>query len=77
MGASLGVSADTLGSFVKYDPVLRIPEFCVGILLCRMYSHVRQSDQRLLGRGYWFYLPALLLTGVLLSAASGFSFSSS
>lgn len=73
MGASLGGSAETVGQLVKYNPVLRIPEFCVGILLCRMYCYVRESYPRLLGRGRWFYLPALLLTGVLLSAASGFS----
>jgi peptidoglycan/LPS O-acetylase OafA/YrhL len=73
LGASLGGSADTIGRFIKYNPLLRLPEFCVGILLCRMYSHVRQSNQRLLGRGFWFYLPALLLTGALLSTASGLS----
>jgi peptidoglycan/LPS O-acetylase OafA/YrhL len=72
-GVSPAVSAETLAHFVKYNPALRLPEFCVGILLCRMYSHVWQSHGALLGRGYWFYLPALLLSGVLLSASSGFS----
>lgn len=48
-------------NFLKYNPALHIPEFCMGIVVCRLYHLLRSKDTMLLGRGYWLYLPGMFL----------------
>ncbi|HWC00596.1 MAG TPA: acyltransferase [Bryobacteraceae bacterium] len=62
-------SVHVLASLIGYNPLLRILEFCLGILLGRLYFLLRTTHPRLSGRGYWFYLPGILGTGLLLSQA--------
>ena len=46
---------------VRYNPLLRLPEFCCGILLAKLYFAMPVSHP-LQGRGYWLYLPCTLIT---------------
>jgi peptidoglycan/LPS O-acetylase OafA/YrhL len=41
---------------VRYDPLLRLPEFLMGVASARVYTIIRH---RLQGKGMWLYLPAL------------------
>jgi|SRR5579871_16231 len=59
--ASLWTS-DTTGlrvSFAKFNPLLHLPEFCMGILIGRAYLLLLVRETRLLGKGYWIYLPGI------------------
>jgi peptidoglycan/LPS O-acetylase OafA/YrhL len=49
--------------FVQYDPLLRLPDFCIGIVLGRVYNLLVRRKSRLLGRGYWLYLAGFVLEG--------------
>jgi peptidoglycan/LPS O-acetylase OafA/YrhL len=55
--------------FVKFNPVLRLPDFCIGVLLGRQFAALRQSGHPLLGRGPWFYLPGLAALAAALAFA--------
>jgi len=55
--------------FVKFNPLLRLPEFCVGILLCRAYRELVSQDHYLVGRGYWLYTPGLFCEALAISNA--------
>ena len=63
----VGESAELWANLVRYNPLLRLPEFCVGILLGRAYSLVQKSGGKWFGKGSWLYLPSALATMVLLS----------
>ncbi len=63
----LAPSALTLANFIRYNPVLRLPEFLSGILLARMYRSLGHSW--LFGRGYWLYVPATAAVLAVLSHA--------
>jgi|WetSurMetagenome_2_1015567.scaffolds.fasta_scaffold82963_2 peptidoglycan/LPS O-acetylase OafA/YrhL len=54
---------------IRYNPVVRIPEFWAGILLARLYRSLSPKSH-LLGRGYWFYLPGIAVSGLVLAYAS-------
>jgi peptidoglycan/LPS O-acetylase OafA/YrhL len=62
-------SVGPLANFVKYNPLLRIPEFFAGILLGRIYILIEAITPRWIGRGYWLYLPGMLLAGAALANA--------
>jgi len=55
-----------VSDFVKFNPLLRLPDFCLGILVARLVADLRHGRSPLLGRGPWFYLPgAALILGSL------------
>jgi peptidoglycan/LPS O-acetylase OafA/YrhL len=56
-------------SLIKFNPLLQLPGFCIGILTGRIYHHLRRMDI-LSGRGYWFYVPGMLLELIILSKAN-------
>jgi peptidoglycan/LPS O-acetylase OafA/YrhL len=63
--ASLGapVVDEMTMNFVKFNPLVRLGEFCMGLLVCRIYWLLRGKWSQ---RGYWFYVPAVAgLVGVL------------
>ena len=45
--------------FLMYNPLVNLPDFCVGILTGRIYYEIATNRRWLLGCGYWLYLPAL------------------
>jgi len=51
---------------ISMNPLVRLPGFCVGIVLAKVYRVLRP---RWAGRGAWFYLPALGLEGLALMQA--------
>lgn len=55
--------------FVRYDPLLRLPEFLMGVTSARVYTIIRHSLQ---GKGMWLYLPAL--ASMLITVTHGDSF---
>jgi len=54
-----------LGVPLEWKPVYHLGDFLIGILAARLYSAYLRD--RLAGRGYWFYIPAVIL-GFLLVA---------
>lgn len=57
-------------NLISFNPLLRLPDFCIGILVCRVYFELRERKSYLLGRGYWLYLPGILLEVLVLSNAN-------
>ncbi len=55
---------------IRYNPAVRIPEFGAGILMARLYRSL-SPQSNWLGRGYWFYLPGLVVSGLVLAYANG------
>ena len=51
----------TLANLVKFNPILRVADFCLGVVAGRMFSIFREKYPRMAGRGYWFYLPGMFL----------------
>jgi peptidoglycan/LPS O-acetylase OafA/YrhL len=47
--------------FVRFNPLFQLPQFCMGIVIARAYDLLRGSNLRWQGRGYWLYLPGILL----------------
>lgn len=62
-------AAEFWANLICYSPILRLSEFCVGILLGRLYFLLQTSRPQLSGRGYWLYLPGILGSGLVLSQA--------
>lgn len=56
-------------NIVRYNPLVRLPEFCVGILIGRIFSWLQASGTRLDGRGHWLYLPGSAVAILFLSQA--------
>jgi peptidoglycan/LPS O-acetylase OafA/YrhL len=52
---------------IAYNPLLHLPQFCIGILIGRMYDLLHIKNSMLLGRGYYLYLPGLLLEVIVIS----------
>jgi peptidoglycan/LPS O-acetylase OafA/YrhL len=48
-------------NLLKFNPLLHVPEFCTGVLTCRLYKIWRDKGSLLFDRGYWLYLPGLAL----------------
>lgn len=57
-------------NLIRYNPLLRLPEFCVGILLGKAYLLAGQRRSEWLGKGYWLYLPGLVGGLAVLSHAN-------
>ena len=56
-------NADSTGgwvSFIKFEPLFHLPEFCAGIVIGRVYQGLRRGNSPLIGRGYWLYLPGIV-----------------
>ena len=64
-GAAIGTEPAWSG-FIKYDPLMRLPEFLAGIVLCRLFL---QLSVRWSGWGPLFYWPGLACI-VLVTAQS-------
>jgi peptidoglycan/LPS O-acetylase OafA/YrhL len=67
-------TSDTSGAwvnFIKFNPVVHLPEFCMGILAGRAYQILRARGTNLFGRGYWLYLPGLLLEAIAITTCHG------
>jgi peptidoglycan/LPS O-acetylase OafA/YrhL len=62
-------SASFAANLVRYNPLLRLPEFAAGILMARLYRHWQGSGHFLNGRGYWLYIPGLLAAALVLGNA--------
>jgi len=48
-------------NLLKFNPLLRIPDFCIGIVIGRAYHALRGGNSGLLGRGYYLYAPGMVL----------------
>jgi peptidoglycan/LPS O-acetylase OafA/YrhL len=57
-------------NLISFNPLLRLPDFCIGILVCRVYYELRLRNSYLVGKGYWLYLPGVLLEVLVLSNAN-------
>jgi peptidoglycan/LPS O-acetylase OafA/YrhL len=58
-------------NFIRFTPLLQLPQFCMGIVMARVYSLLQNQDSALLGRGYLFYIPGIILevAGIVLYQA--------
>jgi peptidoglycan/LPS O-acetylase OafA/YrhL len=56
-------------SLIKFNPILRIPDFLLGLLAGRVYGLLREKHPYLRGRGYWFCFAGIAL--YLAAAAFG------
>jgi peptidoglycan/LPS O-acetylase OafA/YrhL len=54
---------------VRYNPVIRLPEFCMGVLLGRIFIWLESNRPNFHGRGWRFYLPGIAVAVALLSQA--------
>jgi peptidoglycan/LPS O-acetylase OafA/YrhL len=54
-------------NIIRYNPLLRLPEFCGGIVLANIYLAVRGRFEN---KGTRFYLPSVVLILLLLTQAS-------
>lgn len=53
-----------------WKPVLHLADFILGIACSGLYTALAQSRSRLMGRGYWLYVPAALLGVVVVISGS-------
>jgi len=56
------------------NPLMRIPEFCFGILLERVFSNLQNRGSSLFGKGYYLYLPGILAVILVLGQADRIPF---
>ena len=61
-------------STLSFNPLLRFPDFCAGLIACRAYARLVSSGSFLLGRGYILYLPALALETLAIRHADALPF---
>jgi peptidoglycan/LPS O-acetylase OafA/YrhL len=54
-------------NLVRFNPLLRMPEFLMGILLARAYDGLFTGKSALLGRGYYLYVPGMILEIAMIS----------
>ena len=59
-----------IANFIRFHPLVRLPEFCFGILLARIYAHLKSEGHSLIGRGYLLYMPAISVDFVAIANAS-------
>lgn len=59
-------SAGAWTNFIKFNPLLNLPQFCMGIIIGRGFHLLRGRRKAWLGRGYWLYLPGLILEGLVI-----------
>src|ERR1700688_4174607 len=48
-------------NFVRFNPIVRLPEFLLGIVLARFYGLLAGGKHFLVRRGHILYLPALII----------------
>ncbi len=58
----------TWANVIRYNPLLRLPEFCIGVVLALLYRLI-PAGSRLWKRGAYFYLPAIGI--IILALANG------
>jgi peptidoglycan/LPS O-acetylase OafA/YrhL len=56
-------------NIIRYNPLVRLAKFGMGILAGRVFSRMQVAGSVMDGRGHWIYLPALILSIVLLTQA--------
>jgi peptidoglycan/LPS O-acetylase OafA/YrhL len=61
--------ASLAANLVRYNPLLRLPEFAAGILIARLYLTLRSQSHPLNGKGYRLYIPGLLVIALVLGQA--------
>jgi peptidoglycan/LPS O-acetylase OafA/YrhL len=54
-------------SLILYNPLLHLPQFCIGILIGKTYHLLQSKNSILLGRGYYLYVPGLFLEVIAIS----------
>jgi peptidoglycan/LPS O-acetylase OafA/YrhL len=65
--SSLHLDSESIwANIIRFNPIVRLFEFCAGILTARAYVGIRNSHAKLVGRGYLLYIPALFGIFVLL-----------
>jgi peptidoglycan/LPS O-acetylase OafA/YrhL len=61
------LGAGPWANVIRYNPLLRLPEFCIGVVLALLYRSI-PARSRFWKRGAYFYIPAVLaILGVLAS----------
>jgi peptidoglycan/LPS O-acetylase OafA/YrhL len=55
---------------IKYNPLLHLPAFCLGIVTGRIFTRAGECESALRGRGYWLYGPALVTELLLIAFSS-------
>jgi peptidoglycan/LPS O-acetylase OafA/YrhL len=63
----LPVDASIWANIIRYNPLLRLPEFCAGILLGKVYAAT--SDRYPDRNGAWLYVPAMVIIVLVLLTA--------
>lgn len=68
---SLHETADPFWSnLLEFNPLLQLPAFCCGIIAARIYSQLRAMNSGLVGRGYYLYIPGIVLELMAISYAN-------
>ena len=62
-------TSNHIANFIRFHPLVRLPEFCFGILLARIFANLKSEGHPLIGRGYLLYMPALSVAFVAIAAA--------
>lgn len=62
-------STSPWANLVRYHPVIRLAEFCAGILTGRIFFALQGMETWRDRRGQWFYLPAIAVTLLVASQA--------
>jgi peptidoglycan/LPS O-acetylase OafA/YrhL len=70
VNATDNVFQSFLHNLTRFNPVLHLPSFLIGILCCRLYRELTSRGSFLLGRGYLLYGPSLLVLCVTIRMAS-------
>lgn len=64
------LGAGPWANVIRYNPLLRLPEFCMGVVLALLYRSI-PANSRLWRRGAYLYVPAgLAILGVLANGDS-------
>lgn len=55
------------GNLITFNPLLRLPDFCIGVVVGRAYYLLHIKNSLLIGRGYLLYVPAMVLELMVLT----------
>jgi peptidoglycan/LPS O-acetylase OafA/YrhL len=58
-----------IANFIRYTPLLRLPEFCLGVITAAAFYRLLSRRAGFWNRGTWLYLPAMVLTLAVLAGA--------
>ena len=62
-------------TLLEFNPLLRFPEFCIGIATARAYRTLaKRAGGWWVGRGHYLYLPAILVEVIVISFAGTIPF---